>query len=101
MWSGIRVGTENESGTGDLIDEEFRLYRYHQRLIGGKPNFGWQRNMIYSLTQQAIRDIAYWLAYVSLRPDRNRRLVSYPFVRARSRIKTLFHATRMVVAWKL
>ena len=70
MWSGIRIGTEIESGIGDLIDEEFRLYRYHQRLIGGKPNFGWQRNMVHYLTQQTIRaDIDYWLAYVALRPD--------------------------------
>lgn len=56
------------------------MYRYHQRLIDGKPNFGWQRNMIHSITQQAIRvDLGYWLAYVALRPDGNPRLVSYPY----------------------
>lgn len=76
----MTMGIESESGIGDLIDEEFRLYRYHQRLIDGKPNFGWQRNMIHSLTQQAIRaNIGYWLACVALRPDGNPRLVSYPY----------------------
>ena len=57
---------------GKWADEEFRMYRYHQRLIDGKPSFGWQRNMIHSLTQQITRgDLGYWLAYVALRPDGN------------------------------
>lgn len=56
------------------------MYRYYQRLIDGKPNFGWQRNTIHSLTQQTIRaDIGYWLAYVALRLDGNSRLVSYSY----------------------
>ena len=47
LWSGISTETESELGIGNLIDEEFRMYRHHQRLIDGKPNFGWQRNMIH------------------------------------------------------
>ena len=80
LWSGIVTGAGSETGIGDIIDEEFRIYRYHQRLIDGKPHFGWQRIMIRSLTQQAIRaDIGYWLSYVALRPDDNPQLVSYPY----------------------
>lgn len=36
--------------------------------------------MYYSLTQQIIRqDLEYWALYVCLRPDRNARLISYPY----------------------
>lgn len=80
LWSGIATSAGSEMGIGGMIDEEFRMYRYHQRLIDGKPNFGWQRSMIHSLTQQVIRaDIGYWMSYVALRPDGNPWLVSYPY----------------------
>ncbi len=76
------MGPDSELGLADLIDEEFRMYRYHQRLISGKPNFGWQRNIIHSLIQQIIRgDLGYWLSYVALWPDRNPCLVSYRYYR--------------------
>ena len=49
LWSGVKVDQDFEPGIGDLMDEEFQLHRYHQRLIDGKANFGWQRNLIYFL----------------------------------------------------
>ena len=51
---GLVVGFDSERGVADLVDEEFRMYRYHQRLISGKPNFGWQRIMMYSLTTRLL-----------------------------------------------
>ena len=29
LWSGVSAGTEPELGIGDLIDEEFRIYRHY------------------------------------------------------------------------
>ena len=80
------MNIDSEPGIEDLIDEECRMYRYHQRLIDGKPDYGWQRNMIHSLTQQIIRgDLEYWLVYVALRPDGNPCLVSYPYYKKLTR----------------
>ena len=43
-------------------------------------NKGWLRTMFYSLTQQIVRqDLGYWIVYAALRPDRNHRLVAYPY----------------------
>ena len=56
------------------------MYHAHLRLINGKPNYGWLRNMYYSLGQQAMRqDPKYFAIYCALRPDRNTNLVSYPY----------------------
>ena len=80
LWNGIRDGESTETGIGSLIDLEFDLYKHHLGERNGKPNLGWQRNMLYSLSQQIIRgDIGYWLLYSALRPDRNCQLVSYPY----------------------
>jgi hypothetical protein len=63
-----------------IIREEFKMYLHHQRLIGGRDNFGWLRTMYHSLVQQLMRqDPAYWLWYALLRPDKNWRLISYPY----------------------
>ena len=63
-----------------MIDADFEMYLHHQREINGKPNRGWLRTMLYSLTQQIVRgDLLYWLLYVALRLDRNPRLISYPY----------------------
>jgi hypothetical protein len=70
LWEGVEVDGHLEGGIGDLIDQEFEMYSHHQRKVNGNPNRGWLRTMMYSLTQQMIRqDIGYWAIYVGLRPD--------------------------------
>ena len=65
---------------GGLVDEEFRMYAFHLRRINDKPNKGWQRNQLFSLSQQLMRqDIGYWLAYMLFRPDSAGWLISYPY----------------------
>ena len=39
----------------EVILEEFKMYHAHLRLINKKPNYGWLRNMYYSLRQQVMR----------------------------------------------
>lgn len=56
------------------------MYHAHLRLINKKPNYGWLRNMYYSLGQQVMRqDPKYFAIYCALRPDQNTNLVSYPY----------------------
>jgi hypothetical protein len=60
--------------------EEFDMYLAHLRMINQKPNYGWLRNMYYSLSQQVMRqDPLYFTIYCALRPDQNTNLVSYPY----------------------
>jgi len=48
----------------DVVLEEFEIYHANLRLINGKPNYGWLRNMYYSLGQQAMRqDPKYFAIY--------------------------------------
>src|SRR5277367_4726204 len=64
----------------EVVLEEFEMYHAHLRLINKKPNYGWLRNMYYSLGQQAMRqDPKYFAIYCALRPDHNTNLVSYPY----------------------
>lgn len=35
LWEGIVLDHESELGVADFIDEEFRMHRYYQRLMGG------------------------------------------------------------------
>jgi hypothetical protein len=80
LWDGITSDGQHEKGIGDMIIEEFDMYLHHQRQRNGQSNKGWLRTMFYSLSQQIVRqDIEYWALYVCLRPDRNIRLVSYPY----------------------
>ena len=80
LWDGVDDGDEHESGIGDLIMEEFDMYLHHQQERNGRSNRGWLRTMYYSLIQQIMRqDIAYWALYAAMRPDRNYRLVAYPY----------------------
>lgn len=80
LWDGIHLENQFVEGVGDLISEEFDMYRHHQAEQNVVPNKGWLRTMFHSLTQQIIRqDLAYWMIYVCLRPDRNHRLVAYPY----------------------
>ena len=56
------------------------MYEWHLREINNRSNLGWNRNQLYSLIQQLMRqDPGYYLLYTSLRPDYNTRAVSYPY----------------------
>ncbi|KAL8788068.1 MAG: hypothetical protein Q9195_007482 [Heterodermia aff. obscurata] len=80
LWTGTSLGGSIETGIGDMMAEEFDVYLHHQRERNGKPNYGWCRTMIYSLSQQVIRtDLSYWMLYAALRPNHNMRLVAYPY----------------------
>lgn len=80
LWDGIQTSNGYEPGVGDLIDQEFEAYLWHQRERNGEHNKGWLRTMYHSLSQQIVRqDLGYWLLYACLRPDRSPRLVSYPY----------------------
>lgn len=80
LFEGITVDGQHEEGITSLIDDEFEMYRHYLRLVNGRPNWGWLRTMVFELTQQLVRqDLAYWMLYVALRPDRNHRLVSFPY----------------------
>ena len=96
LWRGIRIGETVETGIGDLIDEGFEIYVWHQAQRNNRTNKGWLRTMYHSLTQQIIRqDLEYWLLYACLRPDRNPRLVSYPFTQICGELRSdLFSAHR-------
>ncbi|KAI9765300.1 MAG: hypothetical protein M1840_007499 [Geoglossum simile] len=65
----------------EKISEEFDMYKYHLReKQSGKKQMGWMRHMFYSLTQQLVRqDSAYWAIMAAARPDRNWKLISYPY----------------------
>jgi hypothetical protein len=65
---------------GDIIMDEFEMYRHHLRMINGKSNYGWLRSMFYSIGQQLMRqDLVYYTLKAALRPDRQWRLVTYPY----------------------
>jgi hypothetical protein len=69
-----------ETDIGKIVLAEFDMYRHHLREINGKSNYGWLRNMFYSIGQQLMRqDPLYYAAYAALRPDKQWRLVSYPY----------------------
>jgi hypothetical protein len=69
-----------ETEIGNIVLREFDAYRHHLREINGKSNYGWLRNMFYSIGQQLMRqDPVYYAAYAALRPDKQWRLVSYPY----------------------
>ncbi|KAI9750746.1 MAG: hypothetical protein M1815_001604 [Lichina confinis] len=64
-----------------LINAKFDMYCHHCcRVVNGKGRMGWVRTMVHSLTQQMLaQDPAYYAIVVAARPDRNWRLISYPF----------------------
>lgn len=71
---------ESEIMLGVLIAREFQLYEHHYRKASRADKQGWQRNQLYSITQQVIRQSPlYWIVYVCLRPDHHYRLISYPY----------------------
>ena len=70
-----------EGEIGKLVLEEFNMYKYHcRKKVHGKGRMGWLRNMIHSLVQQVIRqDPGFYGIMAAARPDRNWRLISYPY----------------------
>lgn len=77
---GIASTEEDDVTIYDIVIQELDMYRYHQRLVNGKSNMGWLRNMIHSLAQQAMRmSLRYYLLYCALRPDQCHRLITYPY----------------------
>ena len=63
-----------------MADAEFEMYRHHLRNEEGAGNDGRCRNMWHSLVQQAMRqDPVFYALNVAARPDRNWRLVSFPY----------------------
>jgi hypothetical protein len=83
-WNTVGYSGENASLNGktimEVVLEEYDMYDAHLRKINDKPNYGWLRNMYYSLGQQVMRqDPAYYGIYCALRPDMNTDLVSYPY----------------------
>ena len=80
LFEDLTVDGEHEEGITSLIDEEFEMYRHHLHLVNVRSNFGWLQTMVFGLTQQLVRqDLGYWMLYVALQPDRNHRLVSFPY----------------------
>src|SRR5579859_1770244 len=64
-----------------IIDLEFDIYRYHYRPVPGRASMGFLRNMFYGLIQQLLRQDPAWYALTAAaRPDKNWRLISYPYV---------------------
>lgn len=80
-WAAKADLTERSEGRVERETEEDALRAgLHLRQVNGRPNRGWLRTMGYGLTQQLIRqDLEYWMLYLALRPDRNHRLVSFPY----------------------
>jgi hypothetical protein len=69
-----------DNAVQNIAGLDFEMYRWHLRMIDGRSNRGWMRNMMYSLTQQLVRqDPGYWLVYTLLRSDHSYRLTSYPY----------------------
>jgi hypothetical protein len=69
-----------EGEVGGVTLREFDMYKHHLRRINGKENYGWLRNMFYSLSQQLMRqDPLYYALYAALRPDKQWRLIAYPY----------------------
>nr|KMM73072.1 hypothetical protein CPAG_09361 [Coccidioides posadasii RMSCC 3488] len=57
------------------VNGEYDMYYHHQRMMGGRDNYGWLRTMYHSIGQQLMRqDPAHYLW-----PDHAWKLVSYPY----------------------
>jgi hypothetical protein len=75
----LRVGKLTDS-LYDILMKEVDMYQYHLRVMNGIANKGWLRNAFFTMVQQVIRQSpVYFAVYAALRPDRNTRLVSYPY----------------------
>lgn len=76
-WWSLKTGGNNVAGG---VLREYDIYLHHQRLMGGRENYGWLRTMYHSVGQQLMRqDPAYYLWYVALRNDHAWKFISYPY----------------------
>jgi len=63
-----------------IINEKFQMYHYHLQEVEGRQNYDWLWNMFYGIIQQAVHQSpAYYLRNVTLCPDHNHCLISYPY----------------------
>ncbi len=44
-----------EKTVGEVIQIKIDIYKHYLRRINKKPNYGWLRNIYYSISQQFIR----------------------------------------------
>jgi hypothetical protein len=92
-WNFKAPGTGPYNTVAAVGLEEFEMYSHHLRSLGGRENYGWLRNSVYSQIQQVMRqDPVYYAMYVALRPDHCWRLITYPYYAkyARPGDKTFF-----------
>ncbi len=69
----------DDTSMSSLIDAEFDMYQHHYQPKADRT-MGFLRIMWYSLTQQAVRqDPAYYAVVAAARPDKNWKLISYPY----------------------
>jgi hypothetical protein len=62
------------------IDTEFAMYDFYLNRQPGLPTMGWMRNMYHSGPQQIIyQDPILWALTAAARPDKQWRLISYPY----------------------
>ena len=79
-YQSLGISLPREITVLDLVKQEALMYMHHQRLIGNRGNLGWLRVSFFSIGQQIVRQSPrYFLLYAALRPDRNTRLISYPY----------------------
>jgi hypothetical protein len=77
----------------EITTLKFDIYRHYFRVINEKENYEWQRNMIYYIVQQIMRQNSlYYRQYCDLRFKKHWRLISYFYYikYAKSRNKTAF-----------
>lgn len=71
---------ESMKSIGKILAIEFEMYQHHIRRSNDNSNLGWARNQLYSVGQQLMRqDPFYYILYACLRPDKQWRLISYPY----------------------
>ncbi|KAM0724089.1 hypothetical protein Q7P37_000269 [Cladosporium fusiforme] len=68
------------TGLLTITNIEYNVYKWHRRQRGEASNYGWCRNMSFSISQQLTRqDLGYYLTQVILRPDHHTFLVTSPY----------------------
>jgi hypothetical protein len=69
-----------------FIDWEFGMHAHHEQPHPDLSRQGWMRHMYYSLIQQLVRqDPVWYILVVATRPDRQWRLMSYPYLAKETR----------------
>lgn len=74
----VTVDGHHKLGVKELIDDEWSMYLHHQHRISDASNLGWLQNIMYSITQQIMRqDLGQWLLYVATCLNHHPILISY------------------------